>query len=31
LARYLYQSEQLALTMLGPVSDKKSFKDILFL
>ena len=31
LARYLYQSEQLALTMLGPVSDKKSYKDILFL
>ena len=31
LAGYLFQSEQLALTMLGPVSDKKSFEDILFL
>ncbi|MFQ5484306.1 MAG: M16 family metallopeptidase [Desulfobacterales bacterium] len=31
LARYLFQSEQLALTMLGPVSDKKSFEDVLFL
>ncbi len=31
LARYLFQSEQLALTMLGPVSDKKPFEDVLFL
>jgi predicted Zn-dependent peptidase len=31
LARYLFQSQQLALTMLGPVSDKKSFEDVLFL
>jgi len=31
LARYLFQSEQLALTMLGPVSDKKAFEDVLFL
>lgn len=31
LAESLFQTKQLALTILGPVSDKKSFENILYL